>query len=215
MLDNTRPWYVTKVDKFGFTTSQLNAFTAQLEPLIAAQHPRNDKEFTDVFYDALGDLFELPEYALFRDIYTFFREVGGMENAKNFEIRLAEMGRYRGQGDSTYAVLTASYAAFVQKMAQRGVDSAALKRFTDDLDARMIAKGPLDIDDPLFPFTMDTRMEEVFKEMDQSEHQAMFTALGVILTDYYNQGEPLLLAARDAYFKNVPMAVYMLLLLGD
>lgn len=215
MLENTRPWYVTKVDKFGFTRDQLNAFTAQLEPLIAEQRPRNEAEFTDAFYDAMGDLFKRSEFALFKDIYTFFREVEGMENAKNFEIRLAEMGRYRGQGDSTYAVLTASYAAFVQKMASMGVDSAALKRFTDDLDARMIAKGPLDITDPLFFHSVDTRMEEVFKEMNQSEHQAMFSALGVILTNYTNEREPLLLAARDAYFVNLPTAVYMLLLFGD
>lgn len=215
MLENTRPWYVTKVDKFGFTRDQLNAFTGQLEPLIAAQRPSNTAEFTDAFYDAMGELFKRAEYALFKDVYQFLRDVEGMENAKNFEVRLAEMGRYRGQGDSTYAVLTASYAAFVQKMAQMGVDAAALKKFTDDLDARMIAKGPLDIADTLFPFTVDSRMQEVLQEMSQSEHQAMFTALGVILTDYYNQGEPLLLAARDAYFKNLPTAVYMLLLFGD
>jgi hypothetical protein len=212
MLENTRPWYVTKVDKFGFTRTQLNAFTAELEPLIAAQHPQNGKEFTDAFYEAMDDLLARSEYALFKDIYSFFRDDGGVENSKNFEIRLAELGRYRGLGASTYAVLTASYTAFVQKMAGMGVDATALKNFTDDLDARMIAKGPLDINDPLFDHAVDTRMEEVFNEMNQSEHQAMFTALGVILTDYFNQGEPLLLAAKDAYFQNIPTAVYMLLL---
>ncbi|MEF3695533.1 hypothetical protein [Desulfolutivibrio sp.] len=215
MLENTRPWYVTKVDKFGFSRTQLHAFTAELEPLIAAQHPRNKEEFTDAFYDALEDLFQRSEYALFKDIYTFFREEGGIENSKNFEIRLAELGRYRGQGASTYAVLTASYTAFIQKMAGMGVDATALKNFTDDLDARMIAKGPLDINDPLFDHAVDTRMEEVFTEMDQSEHQAMFSALNVILTDYFNQGEPLLLAAEDAYFRNIPASVYMLLLFGN
>ncbi|MDQ7831665.1 MAG: hypothetical protein RDU30_08030 [Desulfovibrionaceae bacterium] len=215
MLENTRPWYVTKVEKFGFTRSELNTFTAELEPLIAAQHPRTENEFIGAFYDALEDLFLRSEYALFNDIFFFFRDVEFIESAKAFEIRLAEMARYRGQGASTYAVLTASYAAFVQKMAQMGVDSAALQRFTDDLDARMIAKGPLDITDPLFFHTVDTRMEEVFKEMDQSEHQAMFTALNAILIDYFCQGEPLLQAAKDAYFKNVPTAVYMLLLFGD
>ncbi len=215
MLENTRPWYVTKVEKFGFARSELNALTAELEPLIAAQEPRNEKEFISAFYDALGDLFKRSEYTLFKDIYNFFRDSGFIENSKNFEIRLAEMGRYRGQGASTYAVLTASYAAFVQRMAQMGVDATALKKFTDDLDARMIAKGPLDITDPLFFHTADTRMGEVFKEMDQSEHQAMFTALNVIAMDYFIQGEPLLLAARDAYFVNLPTAVYMLLLFGD
>jgi hypothetical protein len=215
MLENTRPWYVTKVDKFGFTGSELNAFTAVLEPLIAAQHPRNEKEFTDAFYEAMDELLSRSEYALFKDIYTFFREEGGIENSKSFEIRLAELARYRGQGASTYAVLTASYTAFVQKMAGMGVDATALKNFTDDLDARMIAKGPLDINDPLFDHMVDTRMEEVLTEMNQSEHQAMFSALNVILTDYFNQGEPLLLASKDAHFQNIPISVYMLLLLGD
>jgi len=170
---------------------------------------------TEAFFDALDELFTLSEHALFKDIYVFIREVVGIENSKVFEIRLAELGRYRGQGPSTYDVLTATYPSFIQKMARMSVSGTDVKKFTDDLDARMIGKGSLDITDPLFVSKVDTRMEQVFMEMDREEHSAMFSALSTILTEYFNEREPLLQAVKKAYANNVPIATYMLLLLKD
>jgi len=167
-LEQARPWFIHEMEQpFGISNDQVNTFMAEIEARIAAAAPQGEEDLIEAFNAAIEEIGEIQQYAGVIQAYNVIRYREARDRLKSTELRLAIFDRIFRNGSSTFEILETSYPAFLQQIVADGADLDGIEASLDDMDDRMDAMGPLDLNDPLVAEAIDTRIQTVLQEMSQ------------------------------------------------
>ena len=156
ILSNKYPWFLYAFNAFGFEDEYIEAYMDTLETLIGT-YEFEDKEFYNYYDDVLSDLSETV-YDSIISIYSLYSSFLGRETLKNDELRLAVVDAYRSEGESTYDVISITYSGYLHIFNDAGITDQDFEKFCQDLDSVISSYGPLDMGDPFFLDSLDTRL---------------------------------------------------------
>jgi hypothetical protein len=101
------------------------------------------------------------------------RIIQGLEELKNAELRLAVIDHYRFDGKTTFNMVETIYPGYLLSLNDAGVDNQDFKGFCKDLDSLMTSYGTLDLEDPFFIDSVDTRMFRALEYIYESGESAL------------------------------------------
>jgi hypothetical protein len=193
----------------GFPPELLMDYVGEIESFLSARTSSQDY-FDDRFASMawnLGDNWGAD--GPYNTLYDAYQQTVSSENLgaiKQNPLRLAILGQYRTEKTSTFDVLQKSYPRYLLTLRSQGARLADIRRYTDKLDATLnkidAAVGLPGSGDPLFASKIDQRVKLAHGIL--SEQGIEFgTASSALTNDFIkcrNARDPLLLAARHAYF---------------
>jgi hypothetical protein len=198
ILQEESPWFLFKMEAHGYETGYIEAFMAALQSRLVFYAPWSESEFTQAFIESLNDIrgndtLFVRYYDLVIGMETFFQ-------MRNLELRLAVIDRYLGLGTSTFEILQEHYTGFLERLLAF-IAEDALKTFTDDLDERMDADGPVDLEDPAHIEIIELRMTDAIAGIyESSSHLSTLLVLYVVTSDMAYGVNPVHEALKAAYF---------------
>jgi hypothetical protein len=168
ILEDTYFWYLFILNGSGFENDMIQSFIDRIESGLA-EYDFDVTDF-DTYYDwTLDDIEEdAGEHEEIFRMNAFHSMLGGLEELKFFELRLAVIDHYRSPESATYEIVKKEYPAFIDRFLSYEEVKATEKEFElfcNDLDARMGNQSPLDKDDPFFVDSIDVRMFRAFYEI--------------------------------------------------
>jgi len=198
ILQQAFPWFLFKMEAYGFELGQVEDFMAALQSRIIFHAPWSESEFTSAFRGAVEDI--RGSDTLLVKLYEFVVGIESLMHVRSFELRLAIIDRYRGIADSTFEILAEHYPDYLNRMLAI-LNEDAIKAFSDDLDERMDSDGPVDLEDPAHIEIIDERILNALNEMFGSfAHVATLLVLQHMLTEWIFEANPVHEALKDAYF---------------
>jgi len=156
VLSNKYPWFLFTLNAFGFEDEYVEAYMDTLETVLAT-YEFEYFDFDDYYAYTIYDLEETvyDSIIFFNSVYSIFQ---GLEELKNDELRLAVIDRCRSDGNSTYNIVNITYPGYLLSINDVGVIDQDFEEFCQDLDSCMTSYGNLDLEDPFFLDSVDTRM---------------------------------------------------------
>jgi len=212
-LEGQRPWFIHEVDRLGFPPTLLTDFLADIEANISKYSYDISKEkyfgFNWTASD-LGNNHDLPYY----DFYNIYQQIVSTEElgaSKKDSLRLAIIDRYRTEKKpSTFDILQASYPRYLMALRSYSAMLSDIRLFADELDRRLDALSPLNINDPLFPSEIDKRIATTINAMQEEGVQIGRVSMA-LASDYLERRDaqdPLRLAAKHFYYGSTyPLSV--------
>jgi hypothetical protein len=166
ILNYNYPWFMVTLNMIGFDNEYVETYLDTLE-LVLSGYEFDDKDFNDNYDDVIDILEETKYDSIIETNYVllFYR---ALENMKNAEFRLATIDYYRTDGVGTYNILQTKYPGFILGMNEAEVNNQELETFCLKFDTILASYGSLDLEDPFFPDSADTRM---FKAMDSIRNE--------------------------------------------
>jgi hypothetical protein len=157
LLSTKYPWFLFPLNAFGFDNSHVEEFINSIEKIMASN--KFDEDAIDSTYEAaLDSVSNLPKFDSISKINSILIEIGGMDLARNSELRLAVIDRYRSNGKSTFEKLNTTYPGYLDAMKTNGVTNQDFEVFSHNLDSIMFSYGLLDVSDVYFLDSIDARM---------------------------------------------------------
>jgi hypothetical protein len=156
ILGNKYPWFLFSLNAFGFDNGYVEAYMDTVETMLSA-YGSEAAAFDDYYSDVLDALGETP-YDSIIALNSTLTIVQGMHEMKNSELRLAILDRYRSQGNTTYNIIHTTYPGYLLSLNDSGVIDQDFERFCQDLDSFMTSYGALELEDPFFVDSVDSRM---------------------------------------------------------
>lgn len=168
-LEKVSPWFASEMEIFyGISREQLNGFLEEIDGRIAAANPQNEAEIINAFSAAVSEVGEMQEYVKTADIYEALCSRHAQHRLKRLDFRLAIFDRILGKGTSTFSTLQEFYPLYLEGLVAKGATLPQIKDFLDDIDGRMDALGPFNMDDPLLADLIDDRISKVLDDMSKS-----------------------------------------------
>lgn len=165
-LAQKSPSYVIEMELFyGISKDDLQDFLSEIEARIPGANPQNEDELIGAFNAAIEEIGKLQKYAQLVETYKVVRSMEAGSKLKHLELRLAIFERILGKATSTFSALQKSYPLYVESLVASGATLTEIKAYLDDIDARMDALGPFDMNDPLLAEAIDDRISKVLDEM--------------------------------------------------
>lgn len=171
VLSNNYPWFLNTLETFGFDKIYVKAYMDTLETVLATYE--FDEGMFDTYYQEVMDSLGNTDYdsLIMLNINLSFYQ--GLRELKRDELRMAEIDRYRSDGNSTYNVLKTTYPGYVLNITDAGVSEQDMERFCDVLDSLMTDDetiyGTLDQEDPYFLDSVDIRFFRAFSTIMDTE----------------------------------------------
>jgi len=171
VLSNKYPWFLNTLETFGFDKLYVKAYMDTLETVLAT-YEFNETMFDNYFQEVMDSLGNTDYDSLMMlNINLSFYQ--GLRELKRDELRMAEIDRYRSDGNTTYNVLKTTYPGYVQNITDAGVSEQDMERFCEVLDSLMTDNeaiyGTLDQEDPYFLDSVDIRFFRAFSSIMDTE----------------------------------------------
>ncbi|RJR26728.1 MAG: DNRLRE domain-containing protein [Desulfobacteraceae bacterium] len=167
-LEQTTPWFIDEMEIFhGISKDDLDDFLAEIEARIPAANPQNEDEFIGAFNAAIGEIGKLQKYAQLVEGYKALLYREAQSRLKRLELRLAIFERILGKATSTFSALQKFYPLYLEGLVAKGATLTEIKAYLDDIDSRMDALGPFNMNDPLLAEAIDDRISKVLDDMSK------------------------------------------------
>jgi hypothetical protein len=178
VLGNKYPWFLFSMNAFGFDNVYVEAYMDTVETMLGT-FEFEPAEFDNYYGDVVDELGATP-YDSIIGLNSILTLVKGLEEMKNSELRLAIFNRYRSAGNTTYNIVNTTYPGYMQALSDSGVSNQDFERFCHVLDSCMISYGDLDLEDPFFADSVDSRMFRALSFiLDNEVSSASATGLSV------------------------------------
>ena len=162
-LENSFPWFLGTLNVLNFSNQYVQSYMDTLEVLLNAE----SFEFTefDSYYDDVVDQLEETPYDSLVQINKMVTSVYGVELMKDVEFRMAVIDQHRDRSKTTLQLLQNNYPHFLTSF---DTDSLVVKdseweAFCSKFDSLMNIFSPLDISDPFFVDSVDTRIFNILR----------------------------------------------------
>ena len=209
-LQNRKPWLTYELQYRGYPPEFIMNFSAEIEYLlrnVAAIQDDFDRLFNLIAWTVGGsDSFSV--YKSFYSAYSRIVPLNGQGSNNNNPLRLAVLKRHRTGNNSTFTVLQTSFPQYLLALRTLGAKISDVQVYTNRLDTYLnkfnTALNKIPITDPLFAIKVDQRLINALYILDNLYFESgnVTSALSNHATGIYNDANPLLDAARHAYFGN-------------
>jgi hypothetical protein len=174
VLRNKYPWFLYSLNAFGFEDVYVEPYMDTLETLLYTSE-FEPIDFDEYYEDVIDSLSETP-YDSIITLNLTFSFVQGKDEVKNDELRMAAIDRYRSDGKTTYNIVKTTYPGYLLSFNEEGVTDQDFEGFCQDLDSLMIGDealyGPLDLEDPFFLDSVDTRLFRAIINLMETEESS-------------------------------------------
>ena len=166
------PWFMFTLNAFGYNNDYIEAYldTVELE-LNAIDFKYNEHDFFNNYSDILTALEETPYDSIITSNYLLRMSLALDFDMKNAEFRLAAIDRYRSN-TGTYNILQTSYPGYVQWLNEAEVSNTDLETFCKEFDDILESYGPLDLEDPFFVDSVDSRVFQALESIRSTDKSA-------------------------------------------
>lgn len=166
LLSDKYPWFIFKLNAFGFEDAYVEAYMDTLETVLNATVFELE-EFDDYYEDVITILEETPYDSIIslNSMSTFFY---GLELLKDSELRLAVIDRYR-LDSSTFIIVKTTYPGYLLSLQEGEVNEQDFEVFCQSLDDSLTSYGSLDLEDPFFIDSVDARMFRAINSIYSAE----------------------------------------------
>lgn len=156
VLSNKYPWYLYTLNNFDFEDKYVEAYMDTIEKILNT-NTFDDTEFDDYYGNVTADLQKTTYDSIiaFNSLYSIFK---GLEEIKNSDLRLAVIDRYRKNNKSTFNMVKSVYPNYLLSLKEKGITDQAFESFCFSFDSCMSTYGTLNVGDPFFIDSVDTRM---------------------------------------------------------
>ncbi len=170
ILNYKYPWFMVTLNMIGFDSEYVETYLDTVE-LVLSDYEFDDEDFDDNYNEVIETLEETKYDSIIGTNYVLLL-YRALENMKNAEFRLATIDYYRTDGAGTYNILQTKYPGYILSMNEAGVSNQDLEAFCLKFDTIIASYGLLDLEDPFFPDSADTRMYRAMDSISNSEKSA-------------------------------------------
>jgi hypothetical protein len=160
VLAGKHPWYKNTLFVFGFDNEYVGAYLDTLETILD-EFGDDPLEF-DIYYEDAVDSLTYTPYDSIIQLNYILSDLQGEEEVKQDEFRMANIDRYRSEGETTFSILQSIYPGYLQSISELGVSDGDFERFCHVNDSLMDGDdalyGALDREDIFFVDSVDTRL---------------------------------------------------------
>ncbi len=174
ILNYKYPWFMVTLNMVGFDNGYIETYLDTVESVLSG-YEFEDEDFNDNYDDVIEILEETTYDSIIGTNYVLLL-YRALENMKNAEFRLATIDYYKTDGAGTYNILQTKYPGYVLGMNEAGVNNQDLEAFCLKFDTILTSYGSLDLEDPFFPDSADTRMYRAMDSISNSEKSAAIFA---------------------------------------
>ena len=195
-------WYDYKA--LGFDESYMENYMDTIQSIIQS-FDFDEQKFDEYYDDAIEMISLTPLDSLVRvnDDYLIFNL---LDLLKNGTFRLAVFDRYLNDQESTFEVLNEIYPEYVRNMEDLEIPAVDLLLFCNAYDSVLNSYPPLDLNDELFPFNLDSLIFRAFADIDSLENEIIDDVRSTILLwsiyEFIFDADPIRVSQREAYFLN-------------
>lgn len=187
VLGKEYPWFLLKLNVFGFDTAYVETYLEALETKLNA-YVYDISKFDEYYGDVIDELEETPYDSIItlNSQLTMFQ---GLASMKNAEFRLAIIDRYLSSGSSTYNIISTTYPGYLLTMNTKEVNNEDFRVFCQDMDSRMNSYGALNKQDPFYIDSVDARMFRAILDISdagKSSSKSAEPSLNSILLNFKN-----------------------------
>lgn len=156
VLGDKYPWHLITLNTFGFDSLYIKSYMDTLETLLSAKE-FNAEEFNTYYGEVVDSLTETPYDSLitFNSNLTMHQ---GLSEMKNSEFRMAIIDRYWSNSNSTYNILLTTYPGYLKAMNDSGIVNQDFELFCHIMDSCMTSYSALNLEDPFFIDSIDSRI---------------------------------------------------------
>jgi hypothetical protein len=174
ILYNKYPWFLFALNACDFGDEYVEAFTDTVETVLNT-YEFDISEFDSYYEDVLSVLEETPYDSIIILNSKFFL-AQGIQELKNAELRLAVLDHCRSEGSSTYDIVNTTYPGYLLSLNDSGVVNQDFEKFCQDLDDSLTSYGPLDLEDPFFVDSVDSRLYRALFSIISAEESSFSLA---------------------------------------
>jgi hypothetical protein len=167
VLSNKYPWYLNSLNTSGFDNEFVETFMDTIETLMGT-YEFDETEFAKYYGMAIDTLEQTP-YDSIINICSVLGFIQGLELTKYSELRMAVIDHSRLNDSSTYNIIKTTYPGYVLYQADTIPDDKYFETFCNELDNLMASYGELDLDDPFFIDSVDTRIYRAVSYINSTE----------------------------------------------
>jgi hypothetical protein len=177
------PWFAAKLNAFDFTDEYIRAFMDTLE-IIIGENEFDISEF-DSHYDGATDILEETYYDSIIVVNAEFSIYNGAELINFDEFRLAAIDQQRSTERNIYNTVKSRYSNYLLKLRMFEITESDFQVFGQKFDSLMNSYDALDLNDPFFVDSVDTRMFRAISFIaNEEDAQANNNALkSMVLSD--------------------------------
>jgi len=166
LLENRYPWFLFMLEGFRFPKDYVEDYTDTLE-LLLGKYDFEPADF-NIYYDLVQDSLEHTRFDSLMESTTVLTYSIGLGKAKDDELRLAVIDRYRS-GGSTHSMLETMHPSYLNVMNDSGVDPTMLEVFCQDLDDTLDTYEPIDPADDYLVDSVDAYLYAALSALMSSE----------------------------------------------
>ena len=170
-LNYKYPWFLNTLNLLGFNNEYVEAYIDTLESVLYS-YDFDEDEFDDFYEDAIEVLEETPYDSIVSSNYILMLYLA-LENMKNSEFRMATIDHFRSDNIGTYDILQTKFPGYIQYIDEAEVTSEDFEIFCSKFDSILASYGALDLEDPFFADSADTRMYEALNSISSTEKSAL------------------------------------------
>jgi hypothetical protein len=167
LLEARYPWYLFMLEAFYFPEPYVEDYTDTIETLLGT-YAFEPVDFDEYYEQVLDSLDHSRFDSLTESIQVLSYSIG-LSLAKDDELRLAVIDKYRSDHNPTYQSLTSLHPSYLDQISEFGVDAAMLEIFCSDLDDTLSLYGSLDMEDPFFTDSVDSYLYSALSALLSTE----------------------------------------------
>jgi len=170
-------WRLDYLDALGFSPGYVENYMDTIEVLLA-DYSFEVEDFDDYYEDVLDILAETP-YDSIIEMNSFLSGIRGLDLIKRLEFRMAVLDHSRDLGTSTFDVISSTYPGILAMLAEEELSPGDFEVFCDDLDDSLAVYEPLDVEDPFFIDSVDTRFYRAIMGIYYSGEESLKKSPGI------------------------------------
>ena len=150
------PWFTAKLNAFDFTDEYIRAFMDTFE-IIIGENEFDISDF-DSHYDDASDILEKTHFDSILVVNAELSIYNGAELINFDEFRMAAIDQQRSTDSSIYNTIKLKYSNYLLKLMDFEITESDFQLFGQKFDSLIYSYGALDLNDPFFVDSVDTRM---------------------------------------------------------
>jgi hypothetical protein len=150
------PWFAAKLNAFDFTDDYIRAFLDTFE-IIIGENEFDISDF-DLHYNDASDILGKTHFDSILVVNAELSIYNGAELINFDEFRMAAIDQQRSTDSSIYNTIKLKYSNYLLKLMDFEITESDFQAFGQKFDSLIYSYGALDLNDPFFVDSVDTRM---------------------------------------------------------
>jgi hypothetical protein len=190
ILKQKFPWFYYQVISQDGMESAFKAYMDTIEMKLG-NRVVDELKFDNSYNSVLTETNKIPEFDTIHNIVSSFTKFNFPDILRRDPLRLAVVDHYRS-GKTIYDCVTATYPGYLRAINDKKISSPDFQEFCRVIDSMIISNGPINVNEPLFLDSVDTRL---FRAINYLYFETKSATIGFTLTDVLNIGRNILAEA--------------------